>query len=65
MNTSGAKYYSFTLDTYKGKNSWSGGFDWWLDDALKYEMYAIELESGKIFNQAKEVVFNIKDVKTV
>lgn len=65
LNTPGAKYYSFTLDTYNGKNSWQGGFDWWLDDALKYEMYAIELESGNVFNQAKEVVFNIKEYKTV
>lgn len=65
LNTPGAKYYSFTLDTYNGKNSWQGGFDWWLDDALKYEMYAIELESGNVYNQAKEVVFNIKEVKTV
>jgi hypothetical protein len=56
MNTQGAKYYSFTLDTYNGKNSWQGGFDWWLDDALKYEMYALELETGKIYNQAKKVV---------
>lgn len=65
LNTQGAKYYSFTLDTYNGKNSWQGGFDWWLEDALKYEVYAIELESGNVYNQAKEVVFNIKDVKTV
>lgn len=63
LNTQGAKYYSFTLDTYNGKNSWHGGFDWWLDDALKYEMYTIELESGDVYNQAKEVVFNIKEVK--
>ena len=63
MNTKGAKYYGFTLDTYNGKNSWQGGFDWWLDDALKYQVYAIELATGNVYNQQKEVVFNISEVK--
>lgn len=59
MNTEGAKYYSFTLDTYNGKNSWQGGFDWWLDDALKYEMYALELKTGKVYNQDKQVIMEV------
>lgn len=56
LNTQGAKYYSFTLDTYNGQNSWQGGFDWWLDDALKYEQYALEIATGKIYDQNKNVV---------
>lgn len=60
MNTPGAKYYSFTLDTYNGKNSFQGGFDWWLEDAIKYDMYAIELATGDVFNQSKEVVFKVQ-----
>lgn len=59
LNTPGAEYYSFTLDTYKGKNSWQGGFDWWLGDALKHEMYALELKTGKIYNQSKKVVMQV------
>jgi hypothetical protein len=59
MNTPNAKYYHFTLDTYNGKNSWQGGFDWWLDDALKYDMFALEFETGKVYNQNKEVVLTI------
>lgn len=60
MNTTGAKFYGFTLDTYKGRNSWQGGFDWWLDDALKYEMYALEFETGNVYDQKKQVIMNIK-----
>lgn len=63
FNTPGAKYYHFTLDTYNGKNSFKGGFDWWLDDALKYDMYALEFSTGNVFNQSKEVVFNVSEVK--
>lgn len=63
LNTQGAKYYHFTLDTYNGKNSFQGGFDWWLEDSLKYDMYAVEFETGNVFNQSKEVVFNISEVK--
>ena len=59
LNTKGAKYYSFTLDTYNSKNSWQGGFDWWLDDALKHEQYAIELDTGKVYNQAKQVIMQL------
>ena len=59
LNTPGAKYYSFTLDTYNGKSSWQGGFDWWLDDALKYEQYAIEFETGDVYDQNKKIVMNI------
>lgn len=59
LNTVGAKFYGFTLDTYNGKNSWSGGFDWWLDDALKYEMYAIELSTGNIYDQNKKIIMNV------
>lgn len=61
LNTEGAKYYSFTLDTYKAKNSWQGGFGWFLDDALKYEMYAIEIATGDVYNQNKEIVMNVKE----
>jgi hypothetical protein len=59
LNTPGAKYYSFTLDTYNGKNSWQGGFDWFLDDALKYEMYALEFKTGNVYDHDKTVVMNI------
>lgn len=59
-NTQGSKYYSFTLDTYNGKNSWQGGFDWWLDDALKYEMYAIEFATGNVYDQDKNIIMTLK-----
>lgn len=36
LNTEGAKFYSFTLDTYNGKNNFSGGFDWSLDGCYPY-----------------------------
>jgi hypothetical protein len=60
LNTAGAKYYSFTLDTYNGKNSWRGGFDWWLDDALEHEMYAIELGTGRVFDQDKTIIMQLE-----
>lgn len=59
LNTQGAEYYSFTLDTYNGKNSWQGGFGWFLDDSLKYEAYSIELATGKVYDQSKNVVMQI------
>ncbi len=62
VNTLGAKFYSFTLDTYNGKNSFQGGFDYQLDVALNYEMYAIELATGKVYNQQKEVVMQLNKV---
>lgn len=60
LNTQGASFYSFTLDTYNGKNSWQGGWDYWLDDALKYETYALEFETGNIYDQDKQIIMNIK-----
>jgi len=63
MNTTGAKFYSFTLDTYNGKNSWRGGFEWYLDDAIKYEAYTIEFATGNVYNQEKQIVMNIRGVK--
>lgn len=62
MNTKGAKYYGFTLDTYNGKNSWQGGFDWWLEDALKYEAYAINLETGIVYDSNKNIIMQTKEV---
>lgn len=59
FNTEGAKYYSFTLDTYEGKNNWTGGFDWQLDDALKYEAYAIEFSTGNVYDHDKNIVFTV------
>jgi len=61
LNTPGAKYYSFTLDTYKGKNSWQGGHAWFLDDALEYEAYALELATGNVYNQDKQIVMNVTE----
>lgn len=63
LNTPGARYYSFTLDTYNGKNSWQGGFAWFLDDALKYEQYAISLETGEVYGQDKNVVMQLEATK--
>lgn len=62
MNTEGAEFYSFTLDTYNGKNSWQGGFCWNLYDALRYEMYALELATGKVYNQSKEVIMQVQEL---
>jgi len=62
MNTNGSKYYSFTLDTYNGKNAFRGGFDWQLEDALRHEMYALEFETGNIYDQNKNIVMNAKDI---
>jgi len=62
LNTAGAEFYGFTLDTYKGKNSFSGGFDWWLEDALKYEAYAIELTTGNVYDKNQNVVMNVLPV---
>ena len=61
-NTKGAKFYSFTLDTYNGKNSWQGGFDWWLEDALEYEMYALELATGNVYDQNQNIVMNVQNI---
>ena len=61
FNTTGAKFYSFTLDTYNGKNSFQGGFDYWLDDALKYEQYAIDLATGKVYDQEQNVVMQLNE----
>lgn len=61
LNTNGARYYGFTLDTYKGKKSWQGGFDWYLDSALKHEQYAIDLDTGKVYNQNGQVIMQLQE----
>ena len=61
FNTPDARFYHFTLDTYNGKNSFTGGFDYWLDDALHYDAYAIELATGKVYNQQKDVVMVVNN----
>lgn len=66
LNTKGAEYYHFTLDTYKGKNSFTGGFAWSLDGCYDYnnqayDEYAINLETGIITNlETKETVFTVE-----
>jgi hypothetical protein len=60
LNSPGALYYSFTLDTYNGKNDFRGGFDWHLDDAIKYEMYALEFKTGNVYDHNKNVVMKIE-----
>ena len=65
LNTRGADFYEFTLDTYNGKNSWHGGFSWGLDGCYNYqnepnEAYAINLNTGEVYDLAtKQVIMEV------
>jgi len=66
LNTSGADFYEFTLDTYDGHNSWQGGFSYGFDDCYNYndkpnEQYAISLKTGDVYDlETKSILFSIK-----
>ena len=66
LGSKGADYCHFTLDTYKGKNSFTGGFSSSLDGCYDYnnqayDEYAINLETGIIINlETKETVFTVE-----
>lgn len=60
MNTRGAQFYGFTLDTYNGKNSFQGGFDWSLEDALRYGAHAIELATGNVYDRDQNIVMTVE-----
>lgn len=48
LNTSGAKYYSFTFD-YNSSSAWEGEFDWSMADALNNNhLHVVELSSGRL-----------------
>ena len=55
MNTPGADFYEFTLDTYNGKNSFCGGWSWGLDGCYNYnnkpnQIYAIDIKNNKVYD---------------
>ena len=62
LNTVGSDHYHFTLDTYKGKNSFQGGFAWGLNGCYSlinkaYDQYALNLKTGDVHNlETEEVV---------
>lgn len=68
FNTTGADFYEFTLDSYNGKPSWTGGFSRGLDgcynhDGQPHEQYAIDLNSGDVYDLAtKKIVMNGKEL---
>lgn len=56
LNTTGSKYYGFTLDKYKGKNSWQGAFLDDLSDALEYQQYALCIKTGDIYDKNHNII---------
>lgn len=68
LNTQGASFYHFTLDSYNGKNSFTGGFAWSLSgcysyDNTPYDQYAIDLKTLDVYNlNDKTIIFNAKDI---
>lgn len=67
LNTKGADFYEFTLDTYNGKNSWQGGFSWGLEGCYNYknepnEQFAINLNTGEVYElSTKKIVMQVKE----
>jgi hypothetical protein len=65
FNTLGADFYEFTLDTYNGKNSFSGGFSWGLDGCYNYnnepnEQYAINLKTKEVYDlDTKQIIMQV------
>lgn len=61
LNTPGADFYEFTLDTYNGHNSFSGGWSWGLDGCYNYSgepnaAYAIDLKTGDVYDLAMKTI---------
>lgn len=67
FNTVGADHYHFTLDTYNGKNSFTGGFAWGFDGCYSYEKepfdaYAINLKTGVVYDlETEKEVMQLRD----
>ena len=65
LNTPGADFYEFTLDTYDGHNSFSGGFSWGLDGCYNYngqpnEAYAIDLKNKCVYDlSTRKIVMSL------
>ena len=66
LNTAGATFYEFTLDTYNSHNSWRGGFSYGLSGCYSYngvanEAYAVNLSNGDIYDlDTKQIIMNVK-----
>jgi len=69
LNTSGDKFYHFTLDYYNGKPSWQGGFAYDLGGCFDYNgesygEYALDMATGDVIRLSdQKTVFNINTIK--